>query len=98
MTAAQSLSADSSFAIMSVFGIFAALIMMTLLYLILLERSFSLSAELPSRVLSGWFDNAAVDLDDGIANRARVSAAGAGATAAGGLKAVGARFNRSIEK
>lgn len=96
MTAAQSLSADNSFAIMSVFGIFAALIMMTFLYLILLERSFSLAAELPSRVLR-WFDNVAVDLDDGTANRARIAAVGGGATAASGMKALGSQSNRAID-
>ncbi|WP_279483538.1 DotA/TraY family protein [Aureimonas sp. SK2] len=95
MTAAQSLTTDSYFSVISWFGIFAALIMMTFLYLILLERSFSLAAELPSRVLR-WFDNVAVDLDDGTANRARIGAAAGGATTGNALKAVGATSNRAI--
>ncbi|WP_062213183.1 DotA/TraY family protein [Aureimonas sp. AU12] len=97
MTAAATLSADSSFRIMSVFGILAALVMMVFLYIIIIERSFSLGAELPGRVLR-WFDNVAVDLDDNSAARARIGA-GAGAGAAGGtLKSLGGQAQGRIER
>lgn len=95
MTSAQSLNADSYFSIMSALGILAALIMMTFLYLILLERSFSLAAELPSKVLR-WFDNVAVCLDDATANRARIGAAAGSVTTKKALTTLGAEARKRI--
>ncbi|WP_019998598.1 DotA/TraY family protein [Aureimonas ureilytica] len=97
MTAAQSLSTDQYFGIMSIFGIFASLVMMVFLYLIIIERSFSLGAELPGRVLR-WFDDVAVDLDDSSAARARVGAAAGTAALGGGMKAIGGQSQARIAR
>lgn len=91
LTSAQSLTADSISQIMWFTGIFVVMVFMGFVYLVILERSFSLISYFPGRVFR-WFDEIGDNLDSQSA--ARVNAAGLGSAIEQG-KLAGASAERS---
>jgi conjugal transfer/type IV secretion protein DotA/TraY len=86
LTATQVANGDGFTQIAWFFGVFVVLVFMILVYIAVIERSFSLIAEFPGRLFR-WFDHhAAQDLDTHAA--ARVNAA-ALATGGGADRAIG---------
>lgn len=75
LTSAQSLVGDSFVSLAWFLGIFVVMFFMAAVYLVIIERSFSLIAEFPGRVFR-WFDHIGDDLDAHSAMRANIAAMG----------------------
>jgi conjugal transfer/type IV secretion protein DotA/TraY len=75
-------------------GIFVIVVMSILVYLVLIERSFSLIMELPSKVLR-WV-GADAPLSAGEGDRIRLAAAGAATTTAGAVAPVSGGIARGV--
>ncbi|RWG87141.1 DotA/TraY family protein [Mesorhizobium sp.] len=76
LTSAQALVGDSYVSLAWFLGIFVVMIFMAAVYLVIIERSFSLIAEFPGRIFR-WFDHIGDDLDAHTAMRANAAALGA---------------------
>ena len=75
LTSAQALVGDSVISLAWFLGVFVVMVFMGAVYLVIIERSFSLIAEFPGRIFR-WFDHIGDDLDAHSALRANVAAAG----------------------
>ncbi|MEC5291931.1 MULTISPECIES: DotA/TraY family protein [unclassified Aurantimonas] len=90
LTSAQSLSADSWLSPIWFIGIFVVILFLGFVYVIILERSFSLIAEFPGRMFR-WFDNIGDDLDSKSAERTRVAALGTASATGQAGRALGSK-------
>ncbi|NKC05443.1 hypothetical protein HED55_27075 [Ochrobactrum haematophilum] len=73
LTSAQALVGDSMVSMAWFIGLFVVMGFMAVVYLVILERSFSLIAEFPGRVFR-WFDHIGDNLDANTAMRANTAA------------------------
>lgn len=73
LTSAQALIGDSMVSMAWFIGLFVVMGFMAVVYLVILERSFSLIAEFPGRVFR-WFDHIGDNLDANTAMRANTAA------------------------
>lgn len=78
LTSAQALVGDSFVSLAWFLGIFVVMGFMGAVYLVIIERSFSLIAEFPGRIFR-WFDHIGDDLDAHTALRANTAAMGSAA-------------------
>jgi conjugal transfer/type IV secretion protein DotA/TraY len=97
ISSSQSLIGDSAISLVWYFGVVVIMVFVAFVYFIIIERSFSMISEFPSRVFR-WFDSIANDLDDKA--MAKVNASGFATTGAlgapiqGGVKAIADMGNR----
>jgi conjugal transfer/type IV secretion protein DotA/TraY len=69
LTSTQSLVGDSFVSLAWFLGIFVVMLFMAVIYLVIIERSFSLIAEFPARIFR-WFDHIGDELDASTTARA----------------------------
>jgi conjugal transfer/type IV secretion protein DotA/TraY len=69
LTSTQSLVGDSFVGLAWFLGIFVVMLFMAVIYLVIIERSFSLIAEFPARIFR-WFDHIGDELDASTTARA----------------------------
>ncbi|MEC5382740.1 DotA/TraY family protein [Aurantimonas sp. C2-6-R+9] len=96
LTSAQSLSADSWLSPIWFIGIFIVVLFLGFVYVIILERSFSLIGEFPGRVFR-WFDNIGDDLDSKTAERTRVAALGTASATGQVGRALGSKGQGTLQ-
>lgn len=97
ISSSQSLVGDSFVSLVWYFGVVIVMVFVAFVYFIIIERSFSMISEFPSRVFR-WFDSIANDLDDKAFTRANSAASGTasaiGSPLSGGMREIGGRSNR----
>ncbi|WLS01379.1 DotA/TraY family protein [Shinella sumterensis] len=77
LTSAQSLVGDSHVSLAWFVGVFVVMMFMSVVYLVIIERSFSLISEFPGRIFR-WFDEIGSDLDSGTVMRSNAATLGMG--------------------
>ena len=97
LSSATSTAGDGPITLVWLFGIFVVLLFMVLVYLVILERSFSLISEFPARLFR-WFEEVGgSDLDGGTSAKVAGTGLVAGYVGAAGIGNAGGAGSKRIE-